>query len=652
MTTPLKYSNLLQKAAGNLPENSPKPSFDNACRQVCLLLTLLLALLGLTACVPVTRPPAPEAHAAGTPTPAALPPQVRIHLPDSRLIYPGDNVTITVEMILPELLQPAPAEGEQGAALRLAIDGADTGWRTVAQLGGTRLDYHWIAGMPDSYELVAQARTGAGLVGEAHRYIVVLPPPDPNIGQSATLRATHVTLPAYPLEAFQRAQVDPVYLWPYQAFDREAFWASAPQPTPQQFDLLILENRYLQISILPQLGGRIWQVIHKPTGNAMFYQNTVVKPSPWGPANQLGWLGLGGLEWALPVNEHGYDWGTAWEVTTFQDATGAVGVELATPDDGRLLAATITVTLHPDRADFTVAPTLHNGAAHGLDFHFWQTAMLAPGGANHPSADLRFLTPATLARIHSTGDRLLPAPGELITWPIYFGRDLSRLGNWDDYIGLFESPAAHGPYVGVYDPVADVGAIRIFPADVAQGAKIFGLGWRRPIGSEHFTDDDSAYVELHGGLSANFDDPYQLAAGASVGWQETWYPPVGIGGVVYANGELALNVTRQAQGVQIGLYPTTALVGTLIVSDTQGTEARLPLTLDPTTPFVADLAGFAPTAAVTVQVVDSRGVTRLAYQAAGGLAGELWRSQSPAAAVLGAAAARPAGHLRVAPVAP
>jgi hypothetical protein len=127
---------------------------------------------------------------------------------------------------------------------------------------------------------------------------------------------------------------------------------------------------------------------------------------------------------------------------------------------------------------------------------------------------------------------------------------------------------------------------------------------------------------------------------------------VGIGGVVYANGELALNVTRQAQGVQIGLYPTTALVGTLIVSDTQGTEARLPLTLDPTTPFVADLAGFAPTAAVTVQVVDSRGVTRLAYQAAGGLAGELWRSQSPAAAVLGAAAARPAGHLRVAPVAP
>ena len=444
-------------------------------------------------------------------------------------------------LTLAPLALPETEEGPGGGAkvqpgdvvaLRLSIDGADTGWRKVAQLGGTRLDLSWVAGVPDSYEILAQARNAAGMVGEVQRYLVVLPEPDPNIGQSATVRATSVSLPTYPLEAFQRDQVDPTYRWPYVAFDRDSFWGSAPQPTPQRFDLLILENRYLQVSILPQLGGRIWQVIHKPSGDTMFYQNTVVKPSPWGPANQLGWLALGGLEWALPVNEHGYDWGTAWEVTTFEDETGAVGVEIATPDDGRLLAVAITVTLRPETAYFTVAPVIQNVAAHDLDFHFWQTAMLAPGPENRPSADLRFLTPTELAGIHSTGDPMLPQPGQQITWPAYFGRDLSRLGNWDEYAGLFEYPAAHGPYVGVYDRAVDAGAMRIFPAEIAQGSKIFGLGWRRPIGSEHFTDDRSFYVELHGGLSPSFDEPYHLAAGATVAWEEAWYPLAGIDGAV------------------------------------------------------------------------------------------------------------------------
>lgn len=589
---------------------------------------MALPLLLLAGCVPVT-PPAPDL----SPTPAPAAPIVQLHIPDATLIYPGDSVTITVEIAadgLPALSgaaddgvadQPVELDAttlSETVALRLAIDGADTGWRTVEQLAGLRLDYPWIAGDADSYELVAQARNRAGLVGEARRFLVVLPAPNPQIEQGSVLRATTISLPAYPFEEFQRSQVDPVYRWPYQAFDRDAFWGSNPQLTPRRYHLLLLENRYLQVSILPELGGRIWQVIHKPTGDTMFYQNLVVKPSPWGPANQQGWLGLGGLEWALPVNEHGYDWGTAWEVTTFEDAEGAVGVEIATPDDGRLLQAAIRVTLPPDRAYLTVAPTLRNVADHELEFHFWQTAMLAPGANNRPSADLKFVVPTELARVHSSGDRLLPASGRLITWPTYFGRDLSRLGNWDDYIGLFEYPAAHGPFVGVYDHAADAGAMRIFPASVAQGSKIFGLGWRRPIGSEHFTDDRSGYVELHGGLSPTFDEPYTLAAGAAVAWEEMWYPVAGIHGCVYANGDLALNLARTARGLEVGVYPTAVFDGTLVVTDGQGTEERRPVQAAPDAPFTVALRAFAATDAVTIRIIDRDGRTRLDYHAAGG----------------------------------
>ncbi len=310
-------------------------------------------------------------------------------------------------------------------------------------------------------------------------------------------------------------------------------------------------------------------------------------------------------------------------MTTFQDEDASIGAHIATPADGRLLSAQIVVKLHPNRAYLTLSPTLRNLADQPLDFHFWQTAMLAPGPDNVLSANLRFVSPSPIMSIHSTGDTMLPGPGRLFTWPTYFGRDLSRLGNWDRYVGFFEYPGAHGPFVGVYDPSLDAGAVRIFPAEIAQGSKVFGLGWRNRIGSEDFTDDNSAYVELHGGVSPTFDQPYTLAAGEEVAWDESWYPVEGIGNMVYANLTAALNLARTGDGLQVALYPTTALNGRLVVLQeeqvgsaqnvTSKIVAEFPLQLAPTVPFVRDLHHVASDAAVTIRVYDATGDLLLEY---------------------------------------
>ncbi len=44
----------------------------------------------------------------------------------------------------------------------------------------------------------------------------------------------------------------------------------------------------LRITMLPDLGGRVYQVIFKPTGNNEMYENPVIKPSPWGPPSRAG----------------------------------------------------------------------------------------------------------------------------------------------------------------------------------------------------------------------------------------------------------------------------------------------------------------------------------------------------------------------------
>lgn len=439
-----------------------------------------------------------------------------------------------------------------------------------------------------------------------------------NSTPTTTVKAyeSSVTLPTYPYERYQSAAFDPVYRWPYQKFDVERFRAEAPKPTPRTYRMLILENAYLRVLILPELGGRLWQIIHKPSGKPIFYQNRVVKPTHWGQANQLGWLALGGLEWGLPVIEHGYDWGVAWQVQAMQVDDRRAAVTVCTPRDGRLLNACITITLYAQSAQVEVQPTLTNLSAHPLTFSFWQDAMLAPGSGQHPSAQFHFVLPSQQMQVHSTNDAQMPAPQQTFAWPIYLGRDFSRLGNWQQYLGFFESPTAHGPFVGVYDPAYDIGAVRVFPPEVAHGSKVFALGWQDALSSDNYTDDDSAYVELHGGLATSFFEQALLPPGGVVTWHEMWYPVQGLGDLTYANEVAALALVHTAKNIQLTLYPTRAITGTLMMQVSGGIQQYQPVALHPATPFKSwlplDTQQQKP---VTIRLLNQNGQLLLSYTA-------------------------------------
>jgi hypothetical protein len=394
-----------------------------------------------------------------------------------------------------------------------------------------------------------------------------------------------ITISTYPVERYQSNAMDPRYRWPYKRLDIERFRTESPSPQARIYRLIVLENIYLKILILPELGGRIWQVIHKPSGAPMFYQNSVVKPTHWGQANQLGWLALGGLEWGLPVVEHGYDWGVPWQFDLQQSNKQQAAVSLFTPHDGRLLRASITVSLRAGEATFIVAPQLTNLSQQPLTFNFWLAAMLAPGSGKRPSEQLHFVLPSKEVMLHSTGDTTLPTAQQTFSWPRFQGRDLSRLGEWREYLGLFEAPAAHGPFVGVYDPLYDAGAVRVFPADVTRGSKIFALGWRDALASNNYADDQSMYVELHGGLAPTFFEEARLPAQGSIGWRELWYPIQGIGDLSVANERGALAVRRLVDSLDVGFYPTRAQRGVLVVASAGKDQWRAVVQADPATPF-------------------------------------------------------------------
>jgi len=431
--------------------------------------------------------------------------------------------------------------------------------------------------------------------------VVEAPAPGTPSFQTATL-----TILTYPYEDCLQVRSNGPYT--YHWLDWNCY--GNPSPVPKDYTLLVLENDYLQVTVLPELGGRVYQMVFKPTGHNELYRNPVIKPTHWGPPEQGWWLAAGGIEWCLPVEEHGYEWGEPWSWTVVTSTQG-ITVTVRDTDATDRLRARIDLFLPANRAYLAVTPHLENPTGDDISYKYWTNAMLAPGGANSVGADLRFVFTADQVTVHSSGDF---AVGEVLDWPVHGGRDYSRLGNWNHWLGFFERPQAAADFVGVYDTAADEGLARVFPADVARGSKGFGMGWANPIDWHQWTDDGSTYVEVHGGVAPTFWDTAALPAGATLSWTEYWFPVASIGTLSAATSEAALGVRLTGSILRLRVHSTAARpagASTLYVWD-RATCAELgrwslPV-IDPADPFRASVpSGGRTLEEVSVAYLDDEG---------------------------------------------
>ena len=398
-----------------------------------------------------------------------------------------------------------------------------------------------------------------------------------------------ITIPTYPYARYLQDATDPAHHnFPLKLFDRGAYDAAYPKPEPHHYRLIVLQNDYLRLTFLPALGGRLYQCVFRPTGHNEFYQNPVIKPTHWGPTTPAGanwWLAAGGLEWGLPVEEHGYAWGVPWQ--TQMGRTGQSRWVVLRYAPAGQMQTTVSVRLNPAEAAFHVSVYLHNPTNRPLPYKFWDNAMLAPGAGNAPSPGLQFLIPASQVEIHSTNDPGLPGGGSLITWPVYRGRDLSYPANWHGWLGAFARPAL-ADWAAVYDHQQDEGMVRAFSREKTRGVKLFGFDLA--ISPDNWTDDQSGYVELHGGVATTFNDTATLPAGATFSWRETWFPVAKIGGVISASPLGAVNFWREKDRLRVRLQTTVVTKGSLqITLAGQPLLQRTEVTVSPAAPLALDL---------------------------------------------------------------
>lgn len=469
---------------------------------------------------------------------------------------------------------------DNGAVVRMAlqVDGAAVHEVTEPSL---RFNVDTRALAPGLHEVVVQAWDEAGNQGEARATFRVVAPtaqPTATATAAATAAATPTPRPgptrspqptvgaaAAPTQAPQPVVAEwgeitiDTYAYEGALYTDEA-GAGHPYPLlrrdqvggprPRTYRALRLRNAYLELTFLPELGGRLYQARYLPTGQDLLYNNRTIKPTHWGPEDQGWWLAVGGIEFCLPVNEHGYVTAEPWDTVVHPGADGSATATMSIEERSRGIQARVAVTLRPGEAGFTLRTTLHNPQAEARSLQYWTNAMLSPG-THSVQPSLRFYYPAHEVIVHSRGDGSLPDAGGVMAWPVHDGRDMSSYANWRDYLGFF-APNLSAPYTAVYDDAAALGMVRAYPPEVVRGNKLFAFGPGFG-GTGAYTDDGSQYVEMWSGLSATFWEDVTLAPGATVAWSETWYAIAGTGGPSTAGPEGALSVARDGATLRVGI---------------------------------------------------------------------------------------------------
>lgn len=304
----------------------------------------------------------------------------------------------------------------------------------------------------------------------------------------------------------------------------------------RDYEKINLENDYLKLSVLPSLGGRIYEIINKETGNDELYKNPSIKTvSSWGvnKCKNGGWIAAGGIEFDFPDQEHGCVYDQPWNYETKENSDGSKSIIISKQtstkwNDGTndgLMKATVEINLLPGKKYFSLKTKIENIGSSTFNYQYWSNAMVSPGKTDPINSNIEFVYPTDMMIVHSSNFLNQPSTPSLssealrITWT----DDYKFYDNWKNngWLGAFSENPEN--YVSIYSHADNEGLVRIFQNGKSKGVKLFGLG---TISSSTFTDDNSQYIEMWGGVGKTFfNDDYQtLNPGQNLEWIEFWAP--------------------------------------------------------------------------------------------------------------------------------
>ena len=347
-------------------------------------------------------------------------------------------------------------------------------------------------------------------------------------------------------------------IYPYYRYD-----GFTDKPIQKEWKVVELENDYIKLIILPEVGGKVWSATEKSTGKDFVYNNHVVKfrdiamRGPWTS---------GGVEANYGIIGHTPNCATPVDYITLKKKDGSVSCVIGVLDLLTRTSWKVDINLPTDKAYFTTSSFWFNATAFEEPYYTWMNTGIKAAG------NLQFIYP---------GKNYLGHEGEFSDWPInqQNGRDISFYNN--NNFGGYKSYHVFGKYTdffGGYWHDDAFGMGRYSNHDDKPGKKIWiwGLSQQGMIWEKLLTDTDGQYVEVQSGRLFNQSSessmytpfkhrsfsPYQ-----SDEWTEYWFPVKQTRGFVKANNYGAVNIKNEDGWLKIYFSPLQAMNEKLEVFD-------------------------------------------------------------------------------------
>jgi len=330
------------------------------------------------------------------------------------------------------------------------------------------------------------------------------------------------------------------------------------------YHALYLENEFLKVMILPELGGRIQRAYDKTNGYDFVYYNHVIKPALVGLTGP--WIS-GGIEFNWPQHHRPSTYAPV-DFTCRENEDGSATVFVSELDKMYGTKGMGQFTLYPDKAYIEIKGQLFNNTDTPQTFLWWANPAV-PVNDNTYS-----VFPPDVHAVMDHGKRAVStfpiATGEYYKYDYSAGIDISMYKNIKVPTSYM---AAHSDFdfIGNYDAGRKAGLVHVADHHIAPGKKQwtwgnadFGRAWDRNL-----TETDGPYIELMTGVFAdNQPDFTWLKPYEEKTFTQYFMPYKGVGRIKNATKDAMVNLEIENGTGRILLYTSGIYEGLrLIVKD-------------------------------------------------------------------------------------
>ena len=378
----------------------------------------------------------------------------------------------------------------------------------------------------------------------------------------------------------------------------------AEQPALRSWDAVVIENEFISIMILPELGGRIHRALDKTNGYDFIYYQPLIKPALVGLA---GPWASGGIEFNWPQH-HRPSTFMPTDVAIEKHPDGSATVWLSEHDPMARMKGMHGVRLHPGKSYLELVARVYNRTTDVQTFLWWanvatrvheQYQSFFPPDATHVADHAKRATSTyplcegsyygvdyaarALAGIPAKElPRQFPPPHPQAKSAVnYPPNDLSWYANIPvptSYMGM----GSKEDFAGGYDHKAQAGLVQVANHHISPGKKQwtwgnheFGYAWDRNLTAPDANGEYAPYIELMCGVyTDNQPDFSFLQPGETKTWSQFWYPIQAIGPAQHASVDGAISLALTRSIVRIGVAVTTSQLNATVQLESKGKRLR------------------------------------------------------------------------------